>query len=52
MTILENENCGNIRDVALAVGYEDVYYFSKLFKKYYGIAPAYYRKGLAENRRG
>ena len=29
---------------SLAVGYEDVYYFSKLFKKYYGIAPVYYKR--------
>lgn len=42
--ILEDEACGSIRDVAAEVGYEDVYYFSKLFKKYYGIAPAYYKK--------
>lgn len=42
--ILEDEDCGSIKDVALAVGYEDVYYFSKLFKKYYGIAPAYYKR--------
>ena len=42
--ILEDESCGSIRDVAAEVGYEDVYYFSKLFKKYYGIAPAYYKK--------
>ena len=34
--ILEKENCGSERNVSLAVGYEDVYYFSKLFKKYYG----------------
>ena len=42
--ILQDESCGSIRDVAAEVGYEDVYYFSKLFKKYYGIAPAYYKK--------
>ena len=42
--ILEDEACGSIRDVATEGGYEDVYYFSKLFKKYYGIAPAYYKK--------
>ena len=42
--ILEKENCGSVRNVSLAVGYEDVYYFSKLFKKYYGIAPVYYKR--------
>lgn len=30
--------------VAKAVGYSDAYYFSKLFKKYYGIAPSKYVK--------
>lgn len=44
--ILEDEDCGSIRDVSMAVGYEDVYYFSKLFKKYYGMAPAYYKRQL------
>lgn len=48
--ILEDEDCGSIKDVAQSVGYEDVYYFSKLFKKYYGIAPAYYKKGLTKKR--
>lgn len=42
--ILLTDNCGSIKNVAKAVGYEDVYYFSKLFKKYYGIAPAYFKK--------
>lgn len=42
--ILLTDNYGSIKSVASAVGYEDVYYFSKLFKKYYGVAPAYYRK--------
>lgn len=42
--ILLTDNYGSIKSVASAVGYEDVYYFSKLFKKYYGMAPAYYRK--------
>ena len=26
------------------VGYEDVYHFSKLFKKYYGVSPLFYKK--------
>ena len=33
-----------IKEIAAQVGYKDVYYFSKLFKKYYGISPMHYRK--------
>lgn len=48
--ILATEEDRSIKEVASAVGYEDVYHFSKLFKKYYGIAPLYYRKSvLAQN---
>ena len=32
-----------IKDVALAVGYEDPYYFSRLFKKYLKLSPDQYR---------
>ncbi|MBS5801150.1 MAG: AraC family transcriptional regulator, partial [Clostridiales bacterium] len=41
--ILEN-NTIPINMVAKAVGYEDAYYFSKLFKKYYGMSPSTYGK--------
>lgn len=44
--ILEEDPSCTIRSVAEAVGYEDAYHFSKLFKKYYGISPLYYRAGL------
>jgi AraC-like DNA-binding protein len=39
-----------IKDVALELGYEDPYYFSRLFKKYMNISPDQYRvqqRGLA-----
>ncbi|MDE6673333.1 MAG: AraC family transcriptional regulator [Acetatifactor sp.] len=39
----------SIQKVAAAVGYEDAYHFSKLFKKYYGKSPLQFRK---ENMRG
>lgn len=42
--ILGGEGMGSIKSIANAVGYEDVYHFSKLFKKYYGISPQNYRK--------
>lgn len=42
--LLEGEHSGSIRAVAEAVGYDDVYHFSKLFKKYYGVSPMNYRK--------
>lgn len=35
-----------IQSVAAAVGYEDAYHFSKLFKKFYGLSPLYYKGRL------
>ncbi|SDZ91142.1 AraC family transcriptional regulator [Microbulbifer marinus] len=34
----------SIKQVAADLGYEDVYYFSRLFKKVMGLSPAQYRK--------
>ncbi|MCQ2506384.1 MAG: AraC family transcriptional regulator [Lachnospiraceae bacterium] len=42
--LLENMDSGNVRMIAEAVGYEDVYHFSKLFKKYMGVSPQTYRR--------
>lgn len=33
----------SVKEVAAALGYDDVYYFSRLFKKVLGIAPSAYR---------
>lgn len=33
----------SIQAVALSVGYEDAYHFSKLFKKFFGLSPLYYK---------
>lgn len=38
-SLLENEQLP-IKIVAKQVGYDDVYHFSKLFKKYYGLPPS------------
>lgn len=46
--ILTSYNSGSIKSIANEVGYDDVYHFSKLFKKYYGISPQNYRKTLIE----
>lgn len=48
--ILEQQPALSLQETAAQVGYEDVYHFSKLFKKYYGISPGYYKaqKGLKE----
>ncbi len=40
--LLNNENI-SIQDIAKTVGYDDAYYFSKLFKKYYGVSPSNYK---------
>lgn len=42
--ILLNPDSGSIKSIANQVGYDDVYHFSKLFKKYYGVSPLYYKK--------
>ncbi len=42
--LLENGDEGRIQEVAAAVGYDDAYHFSKLFKKRYGITPSQARK--------
>ena len=36
----------SIKQVAKAVGYEDAYYFSKLFKKHYDVPPSIYRDNM------
>ncbi len=41
--ILDDHPDISIQTVAAKVGYEDAYHFSKLFKKYYGISPLYYK---------
>ena len=33
----------SVADVALAVGYENISFFHRLFKKYYGLSPRHYR---------
>jgi AraC-like DNA-binding protein len=48
--ILLNSDSGSIKSIANSVGYEDVYNFSKLFKKYYGISPLYYKKTALEKQ--
>lgn len=41
---LLNETSYSIKKIASYVGYADAYYFSKLFKKYFGMPPVSYRK--------
>jgi AraC family transcriptional regulator, arabinose operon regulatory protein len=36
----------NVSEIGATVGYEDVYYFSKLFKKHNGMSPTMYRRTL------
>ena len=36
----------SIKEVSNKVGYQDAYYFSRLFKKHYGVSPSAYRDGF------
>lgn len=44
--LLDEDPGYSIQAVAAAVGYEDAYHFSKLFKKYYGLSPLYYKERI------
>ncbi|ASR46508.1 ABC transporter substrate-binding protein [Paenibacillus kribbensis] len=35
-----------LQDIAVGVGYPDVYFFSRAFKKYIGVSPVHYRDSL------
>lgn len=41
--LLDEDQNRSIQEIAAAVGYEDAYHFSKLFKKYFGLSPLYYK---------
>lgn len=34
----------NVNEIAFSLGYEDAYYFSRIFKKIMGVSPSQYRK--------
>ena len=42
---LEADSRTSVKSISSSVGYDDVYYFSKLFKKYFGVSPQNYRTG-------
>lgn len=42
--MLVSSDYDSIKKIANAVGYDDAYHFSKLFKKYYGVSPLHFRK--------
>ncbi|WP_165861113.1 AraC family transcriptional regulator [Paenibacillus paeoniae] len=39
-----------LREIAVAIGYSDVYYFSRLYKKQYGVSPLISRKREFDNQ--
>ena len=40
----------SVQEIALRVGYDNALTFSKIFKSYYGLSPAYYRQEKREAR--
>lgn len=47
--LLSRTNLG-LKNIAEAVGYEDSYYFSRLFKRYTGVSPSMYRETMHQAR--
>jgi len=44
LLISENPDRAYVREVAAAVGFDDQFYFTRKFKKYYGVSPSEYGK--------
>lgn len=44
--MLLKSNDKSIREISFAVGFEDEFYFSRLFKKKFGLSPLGYRNKL------
>lgn len=49
--ILESDPEISVQKAADAVGYDDAYHFSRLFKKYFGISPLYYKGKSMEDKK-
>lgn len=49
-SILLEQTNASLRDIAMGVGYSDVYYFSRLFKKRVGVSPTKFRQMEQVNR--
>ena len=48
--LLENNTAGDsIADLALSVGFNNISYFNKLFKRYLDCTPTEYREQMAAN---
>lgn len=43
---LLNGSARTIKEIAVALGFDDEYYFARIFKKYKGISPGMFRKAL------
>lgn len=50
--LLLSEQSLNVAAIGERVGYEDPFYFSRMFRKYIGVYPSEYRKRAAEPRNG
>ena len=35
-----------VQEIAVAIGYDDPYYFSRIFKKIQGVSPSAYRQSV------
>ncbi len=43
--LLDHTDLG-VREIAIELGYDDPYYFSRLFKKIQGVSPSKYRRDI------
>lgn len=48
--VLLSQTGQSVRDIARELGYDDPYYFSRLFKKVQGCSPTAYRESIRENQ--